>query len=132
MVQLLGATLADRLLVRSALRKSIFGLGEYKTGLVCQRVGLHPFLRVKDLTESQINQLARVIERDPDGTGAELQRKIGANILHLKKIGTYRGERLAKGYPNRGQRTHTNANTAAYHFPKTSYLLNKTLMLKDE
>ena len=112
MVQLLGATLADRLLVKSALRRSIFGLGDYKAGVVCQRVGLHPALRVKDLTESQINQLARVIEQDPDGTGAELQRRIGADILHLKKIGSYRGERLMKGYPNRGQRTRSNANTA--------------------
>lgn len=40
-----------------------------------------------------------------------LRNLIDDDIEYLKKIGTRRGNRFFKGFPNRGQRTHSNAMT---------------------
>ncbi|KAK1924087.1 30s ribosomal protein s13 [Papiliotrema laurentii] len=42
----------------------------------------------------------------------DLKKSMLADIAHLREIGTYRGKRIAAGYPARGQRTKTNALTA--------------------
>jgi small subunit ribosomal protein S13 len=44
--------------------------------------------------------------------GDELKRSIRDDILRLIEAGTYRGKRHELGLPVRGQRTHTNAQTA--------------------
>jgi small subunit ribosomal protein S13 len=43
---------------------------------------------------------------------ADLRRQVQANILHHKTVGSYKGRRHAGGFPVRGQRTQSNAETA--------------------
>ena len=62
------------------------------------------------LNEQRINSLsAHLAEMKLEN---ELRRKVQADILHHREIGTYRGARHASGYPVRGQNTKNNALTA--------------------
>ena len=67
-------------------------------------------LRVRDLSESDVNKLRQAIERDYRVEGA-LRTEDAMNIKRLMDIGSYRGIRHRRGLPVRGQRTHTNART---------------------
>ncbi|HVD06775.1 MAG TPA: 30S ribosomal protein S13 [Gemmatimonadaceae bacterium] len=88
----------------------IFGIGR-KTALdILEKTGVSSALRVRDLSESDVNKLRQVIERDVRVEGA-LRTEIAMNIKRLMDIGSYRGIRHRRGLPVRGQRTHTNART---------------------
>ena len=88
----------------------IFGIGR-KTALdILEKTGVSSALRVRDLSESDVNKLRQVIERDVRVEGA-LRTEIAMNIKRLMDIGSYRGVRHRRGLPVRGQRTHTNART---------------------
>ena len=88
----------------------IFGIGR-KTALdILEKTGVSTALRVRDLSESDVNKLRQVIERDVRVEGA-LRTEIAMNIKRLMDIGSYRGIRHRRGLPVRGQRTHTNART---------------------
>ena len=88
----------------------IFGIGR-KTALdILEKTGVSSALRVRDLSESDVNKLRQVIERDVRVEGA-LRTEIAMNIKRLMVIGSYRGIRHRRGLPVRGQRTHTNART---------------------
>jgi small subunit ribosomal protein S13 len=65
---------------------------------------------VRDLTDSDVNKLRQVIDRDFKTEGA-LRTEVSMNIKRLMDIGSYRGIRHRRGLPVRGQRTHTNART---------------------
>ncbi|MFQ5961839.1 MAG: 30S ribosomal protein S13, partial [Candidatus Methylomirabilales bacterium] len=69
-----------------------------------------PDVRVKNLTEDEVNRLRRVIEGEFKVEG-ELRRDVSMNTKRLIDIGSYRGFRHRRGLPVRGQRTHTNART---------------------
>lgn len=43
---------------------------------------------------------------------SDLRRQVQANILHHKTVGSYKGRRHSNGFPVRGQRTQSNAQTA--------------------
>ena len=88
----------------------IFGIGR-KTALdILEKTGVSAALRIRDLSESDVNKLRQVIERDVRVEGA-LRTEIAMNIKRLMDIGSYRGIRHRRGLPVRGQRTHTNART---------------------
>jgi small subunit ribosomal protein S13 len=88
----------------------IFGIGR-KTALdILEKTGVGSALRIRDLSESDVNKLRQVIERDVRVEGA-LRTEIAMNIKRLMDIGSYRGIRHRRGLPVRGQRTHTNART---------------------
>src|SRR6476469_3522156 len=88
----------------------IFGIGR-KTALdILEKTGVSATLRIRDLSESDVNKLLQVIERDVLVEGA-LRTEIAMNIKRLMDIGSYRGIRHRRGLPVRGQRTHTNART---------------------
>jgi small subunit ribosomal protein S13 len=88
----------------------IFGIGR-KTALdILEKTGVSSALRIRDLSESDVNKLRQVIERDVRVEGA-LRTEIAMNIKRLMDIGSYRGIRHRRGLPVRGQRTHTNART---------------------
>ena len=67
-------------------------------------------LRVRDLTDADVNRLRQAIEKDYRVEGA-LRTEVAMNIKRLMDIGSYRGIRHRRGLPVRGQRTHTNART---------------------
>lgn len=91
---------------------SIYGLGKRRSFLICKKVGLLLNLKIKDLSASQINQIAKVVESSGYIVANDLKRLLLLNKLRLISIKSYRGLRRKKGFPIRGQRTHTNAKTA--------------------
>ncbi|MBN1217677.1 MAG: 30S ribosomal protein S13 [Anaerolineae bacterium] len=88
----------------------IFGVGFSTSQQILGLTGINPDTRVKDLSESEVNQLREVIDRDYVVEG-DLRREIGMNIKRLQEIGCYRGLRHRRNLPVRGQRTRTNART---------------------
>jgi small subunit ribosomal protein S13 len=88
----------------------IYGIGRVTAREILEKTGVSPDLRIKDLTDADVNKLRQVIERDHRVEGA-LRTEIAMNIKRLMDIGSYRGIRHRRGLPVRGQRTHTNART---------------------
>ena len=88
----------------------IFGIGRSAAQEILEKSGVDASLRIKDLTDADVNKLRQVIERDHRVEGA-LRTEVAMNIKRLMDIGSYRGTRHRRGLPVRGQRTHTNART---------------------
>ena len=81
----------------------IYGIGRPTAEKVLEEVNVDENIRVKDLSEEQLNAIRKAI----DAIKVEVQ----LNIKRLMEIGCYRGIRHRKGLPVRGQRTKTNART---------------------
>ena len=88
----------------------IYGIGCKNAAEIIQKAGVVASLRVRDLTDADVNKIRGVIERDYKVEGA-LRTEVAMNIKRLMDIGSYRGIRHRRGLPVRGQRTHTNART---------------------
>ena len=88
----------------------IYGIGRKNAAEIIQKSGVDATLRVRDLTDADVNKIRGVIERDYKVEGA-LRTEVAMNIKRLMDIGSYRGIRHRRGLPVRGQRTHTNART---------------------
>ncbi|HEX5178931.1 MAG TPA: 30S ribosomal protein S13 [Gemmatimonadaceae bacterium] len=88
----------------------IFGIGRAVARRIVAETGVNADLRIKDLSDTDVNRLRQVIERDYRVEGA-LRTEVAMNIKRLMDIGSYRGIRHRRGLPVRGQRTHTNART---------------------
>jgi small subunit ribosomal protein S13 len=88
----------------------IFGIGKHNATDIIAKAGLDPSLKIRDLSDADVNRLRQVIERDYKVEGA-LRTEVAMNIKRLMDIGSYRGIRHRRGLPVRGQRTHTNART---------------------
>jgi len=87
----------------------IFGVGRPTSKKILEQTGVSPDVRVRDLTEAQLQQL-----RDAIGgltTEGDLRRQVAMNIKRLSEIGSYRGLRHRRKLPAHGQRTRTNART---------------------
>ncbi len=87
----------------------IFGIGRARSNEILAKAGVNPDTRVKDLTESEVNELRSVI--DTYMVEGDLRREVSLNIKRLREIGCYRGIRHRKGLPVRGQNTKNNART---------------------
>lgn len=88
----------------------IFGIGQTSAQAICEKIGVDPSRRVKDLTDDESIKIRNVIENDYKVEG-ELRTEISYNIKRLMDINCYRGRRHKMGLPVRGQRTSTNART---------------------
>ncbi|HEY4307778.1 MAG TPA: 30S ribosomal protein S13 [Gemmatimonadaceae bacterium] len=88
----------------------IYGIGRHAAQTIIEKAGIDANLRIRDLTDADVNKIRGVIERDHKVEGA-LRTEIAMNIKRLMDIGSYRGIRHRRGLPVRGQRTHTNART---------------------
>jgi small subunit ribosomal protein S13 len=88
----------------------IFGVGLTTSKKVLVATAIDENIRVKDLTEEDVNRLREYIDRNFRVEG-DLRREIGLNIKRLQEIGSYRGIRHRRKLPLRGQRTRTNART---------------------
>jgi len=86
------------------------GIGPTTALELCDKLGIDPQRRAGELNDDEISRLASSIDRDYLVEGA-LRRAEGGNILRLKEIKAYRGERHRKNLPVRGQRSKTNART---------------------
>ena len=88
----------------------IYGIGRITARRIVESTGISPDLRIRELSEGDVNKLRQEIERAYRVEGA-LRTEIAMNIKRLMDIGSYRGIRHRRGLPVRGQRTHTNART---------------------
>lgn len=87
----------------------IYGVGRPTSKKILEQTGVDPDIRVRDLTEAQMQTL-----RDALGgltTEGDLRRQIAMNIKRLSEIGSYRGLRHRRKLPAHGQRSRTNART---------------------
>ena len=88
----------------------IFGIGRNTAGKILSATGVDPDIRVRDLSESDVNKLREYIDHNVKVEG-DLRRETSMNIKRLIEIGCYRGVRHRKGLPVRGQSTKQNART---------------------
>ncbi|MBE6065060.1 30S ribosomal protein S13 [Clostridium cochlearium] len=88
----------------------IFGIGAPSAKKILKETGVNPDIRVKDLSEEEVNLLRDYINQNCKVEG-DLRRDVALDIKRLKEIGSYRGIRHRRGLPVRGQKTKTNART---------------------
>ena len=109
MARLVGVDLPREKRIEIALTY-IFGMGLTRSHETLKATGISPDTRVKDLQESELQQLREYIEANYKIEG-DLRRTIAGDIRRKVEIQSYQGIRHRKGLPVRGQRTHTNART---------------------
>ena len=88
----------------------LYGVGSATARELCQKAGIEPSKKARDLAEDELGRLAALVERDYTVEGP-LRRLTLQNINRLREIRCYRGLRHRMGLPVRGQRTRTNART---------------------
>ncbi|AAO37038.1 30S ribosomal protein S13 [Clostridium tetani] len=88
----------------------IFGIGTSSAKKILKETGVNPDIRIKDLSEEEVNLLRDYINQNLKVEG-DLRRDVALDIKRLKEIGSYRGIRHRRGLPVRGQKTKTNART---------------------
>jgi small subunit ribosomal protein S13 len=109
MARIAGALIPNDKKVEYAL-PYVYGIGLTLSRKILAKTKIDGNIRVKDLTEDQLNQLRAEIEKNYKVEG-ELKREVLGNIKRLKDVKAYRGSRHAKNLPARGQRTKTNSRT---------------------
>ena len=88
----------------------IYGIGRATANEILAKAEIDPNVRIKDLSEEQVNELRKIIDNDFLVEG-DLRREVSLNIKRLMEIGSYRGLRHRRGLPVRGQKSKTNART---------------------
>ncbi len=88
----------------------IFGIGPTRARKILTDTRVDPDVRVKDMTESDVNLLREYITKNYKVEG-DLRREVQMNIKRLIEIGCYRGMRHRRNLPVNGQRTRTNSRT---------------------
>ncbi|MEM9773817.1 MAG: 30S ribosomal protein S13 [Chloroflexota bacterium] len=88
----------------------IYGIGLTSSKNILAKAEIEQERRVKDLTESELTTLRRIVDADYKVEG-DLRNEVNLNIKRLMEIGSYRGLRHRRRLPVRGQRTKTNART---------------------
>ncbi|MCS7167527.1 MAG: 30S ribosomal protein S13 [Gemmatales bacterium] len=109
MPRVLGVDIPGDKAVHIALRY-IYGIGPTTALQVCEKAGIDPLRKAKDLNDDELSRISAIIDREYVVEG-QLRRQIQQNIARLKDIQCYRGIRHRRGLPVRGQRTRTNART---------------------
>ena len=89
----------------------IYGVGRSLATTLCATVGINPQTKARDLLESEVEALRKIVTGGDYLIEGDLRREIATNIKRLKDIGCYRGLRHRRGLPCHGQRTRTNART---------------------
>jgi small subunit ribosomal protein S13 len=88
---------------------AIYGIGRPSALAICNKVGIDPLTKIKNLTETELDAVrAELANYTIEG---DLRREVTMNIKRLTDLGCYRGIRHRRGLPLRGQRTRTNART---------------------
>lgn len=88
----------------------IFGIGPTRARHILAATNVNSDIRVKDLSENELNSLRDYIGRSFKVEG-DLRREVQMNIKRLIEIGSYRGLRHRRNLPVHGQRTRTNSRT---------------------
>lgn len=88
----------------------IYGIGRKTAEEILAATGVNPDIRVRDLSEEDVNKLREYIDHNCKVEG-DLRRETAMNIKRLVEISCYRGIRHRKGLPVRGQSSKQNART---------------------
>jgi len=109
MARIAGITIPKEKRVEISLTY-LYGIGRKTSNEILKTADIDPNVRVKDLTESQINKLREIIEKQYKVEG-DLKREMLSNVKRYKDIKCYKGMRHLRKLPVRGQRTKTNCRT---------------------
>ena len=109
MARISGVTIPNDKQLETALTY-VYGIGQTTSQAIVAAAKIDPTVRVKDLTDAEIQKIQDVINESYTVEG-DLQRIVTGNIKRLKDVGAYRGLRHKSNLPSRGQRTRTNART---------------------
>ncbi len=88
----------------------IFGIGPHRALQICEKAGLDPELKTRDLSEDDTRRIIGIIDKDYQVEGT-LRTEVAMNVSRLMDIGCYRGLRHRRKLPCRGQNTKNNART---------------------
>ncbi|WP_031434850.1 30S ribosomal protein S13 [Methylomarinum vadi] len=108
MARIAGINVAEHKHAEIALT-AIYGIGRQTAKNICAEVGIEPSVKIKDLSEDQLESIRKVISGMT--VEGDLRREVSMNIKRLMDLGCFRGIRHRRGLPLRGQRTRTNART---------------------
>jgi small subunit ribosomal protein S13 len=92
--------------------QKIYGIGKKQSNLLCKKLGFSYNLKTSNLSSDQLVKLIKSIEKSQLILTNELKKYQSLSLRTLIDIKSYKGLRRLKGLPVRGQRTHTNAQTA--------------------
>lgn len=98
--------------VRFALLR-IFGIGLYRSKKICEILGINDSMRVKDLKEEDVLRIQNAAKMQGYAVANDLKHELMIARSRLNSTRCLRAERHKKGLPCRGQRTHSNGNTAS-------------------
>src|SRR5690606_13653042 len=88
---------------------AIFGIGRARARKICEASGIEYSKKVKDLTDAELERIRENVNAFT--VEGDLRLEVQLSSKRLIDLGTYRGMRLMRGLPVRGQRTRTNART---------------------
>nr|YP_010032384.1 ribosomal protein S13 [Schizocladia ischiensis]QOW07598.1 ribosomal protein S13 [Schizocladia ischiensis] len=109
MPYILGTSIPkDKILVQGL--SLIYGIGLHQSKILCQKAGLAPDARGRDISRKQSLRLETLLEESFFLLGPDLRRFQKDRVRRLRLLKSYRGTRHLGGLPVRGQRTHTNAS----------------------
>lgn len=111
MLYLLETNLPDRKSVLFALMK-IHGIGKSTAFFICKKLGFSINFKIKNLNQNQIIELLQFVDSLNLLLNNELKKLKSIILKKFVNIKSYRGLRRVRGLPVRGQRTHTNAQSA--------------------
>ncbi len=126
MARIAGVDLPKRKRIEIGLTY-IYGIGKTISKRIIANLNIDPNTLTDDLSESEINDIRKVIDNDYKVEG-ELRAQVSLNIKRLMDLGSYKGIRHRRSLPVRGQRTSTNARTRKG--PKRSAVKKKGGVLK--
>ena len=116
-MRLVGINIPDNKRIEIALTY-VFGIGRTSAVKILQQTKINPGKKAKDLSLDEANTLREIIEKNSKPE-ADLRREVAANKKRLKDVKSYRGLRLAKNLPVRGQSTKRNSRTVRGNVKKS-------------
>ena len=91
---------------------SLYGIGKSTSIFLCKILGFSKNLKIKHLTQDQINSLLKLVELKGYKLNNELKKSNSTLLRKLISIKSYKGLRKLSGLPVRGQRTRTNSRSS--------------------
>ena len=111
MFYLLETKLSENYLISVALVR-IYGIGKSSSSFICKKLGFLSNLKVKKLTQRQTTEILEAVKSLNLILNAELKRLELISLKKLISMRSYRGLRIVRGLPVRGQRTRTNCKSS--------------------
>jgi small subunit ribosomal protein S13 len=91
-----------------------YGIGPRTARWLCLQFGISFMMRTNDIPRRKIVRIYKFMDRHLTLEN-ELRVLVARDIQNLMQIKCFRGVRLEKGLPVRGQRARTNGNTQRKH-----------------